>query len=242
MKRLGHRTLSCAVSASAGACVLLVLVGGAVAQQGWEPVVHQGEGKPVIAPKDTKGHVEKATHPGAEKAGATAELPKAEVTATPALLEEALRTRPEGSGFETAAARQYCVHIADAAAEAKFAWQKKLLTDLGKEIDERVERLEAKTAEYRTWLARRDEFAKRAQDSLVLIYSRMKPDAAALQLAAMDEETAAAVLIKLDVRTASTILNEMDPAQAARLTSTISGAARTTPGASSAATPEGKKS
>ena len=122
-------------------------------------------------------------------------------------------------------AREYCLNIADAAADARFAWQKKTLADLEQEIAKRVELLEAKTAEYQRWLARRDEFSKKAQDSVVTIYARMKPDAAAAQLVAMDEETAAAILAKLDPRNASAILNDMDATQAARLTATISSAA-----------------
>jgi flagellar motility protein MotE (MotC chaperone) len=122
-------------------------------------------------------------------------------------------------------AREYCVNIADAAADARFAWQTKLLADLEDEIAKRVAQLEDKTAEYQRWLARRDEFSKKAQASVVTIYSRMRPDAAAAQLVAMDEEMAAAILTKLEARNASLILNEMDAAQAARLTATIGGAA-----------------
>jgi flagellar motility protein MotE (MotC chaperone) len=126
------------------------------------------------------------------------------------------------------AAQQYCANIADAAADARFAWQKKTLTEVQQEVDRRIAKLEAKIAEYQKWLARRDEFSKKAQESLVSIYSKMRPDAAASQLVKMDEETAAAVLLKLDPRIASTILNEIPAPQAARLTGTISGAARTT--------------
>ena len=79
------------------------------------------------------------------------------------------------------------------------------------EIAKRIALLEAKTAEYQKWLARRDEFSKKAQRDRVRIYARMRPDAAAVQLAALDEETAAAVLTKLEPRAASAILNEMEP-------------------------------
>jgi flagellar motility protein MotE (MotC chaperone) len=92
------------------------------------------------------------------------------------------------------------------------------------------------------WVTRRDEFVKKARDNLVLIYSRMRPDAAAMQLTAMDEETAAAVLLKLEPRTASLILNEMEPAQAARLTGMIGGAARTAPAGAPRPGPEEKRS
>ncbi|HEU0063115.1 MAG TPA: MotE family protein, partial [Hyphomicrobiaceae bacterium] len=123
--------------------------------------------------------------------------------------------------------RQYCVNVADATADARYAWQKKTLADLEQELDKRMVLLEAKAAETRDWLSRRDEFAKKARDGLVLIYARMRPDAAAAQLSAMDEETAAAVINRLDPRNASGIMSEMEPAKAARLTSIIAGAART---------------
>ena len=146
----------------------------------------------------------------------------AQTAATPAQPPHARRRRPRRT---LRLAREYCLNIADAAADARFAWQKKVLADLEQEIAKRVELLEAKTAEYQRWLARRDEFSKKAQESVVTIYARMRPDAAAAQLVAMDEETAAAVLTRLDPRNASAILNEMEATQAARLTATISGAA-----------------
>ena len=144
---------------------------------------------------------------------------------------EAPRQSPKPAAseeFSTAAARQYCLNIADAAAEAKFAWQKKVMTELAADLEMRVGLLDEKMAEVQRWVTRRDEFMKKARDNLVLIYSRMRPDAAAMQLVAMDEETAAAVLLKLDPRAAGLILNEMDPAKAARLTATINGAAKDT--------------
>jgi flagellar motility protein MotE (MotC chaperone) len=152
----------------------------------------------------------------------------------PVLTTVAAQTAPTSERRRTAAdlpevdprlAREYCLNIADAAVDARFAWQKKTLADLELEIAKRLELLEAKTAEYQKWLARRDEFSKKAQDSVVTIYARMKPDAAAAQLVAMDEETAAAILAKLDPRNASAILNDMEATHAARLTATISGAA-----------------
>jgi flagellar motility protein MotE (MotC chaperone) len=141
--------------------------------------------------------------------------------------EPALKV-PQVASAGMTPAQQYCANIADAAADARFAWQKKTLTEVQQEVDKRIARLEVKIAEYQKWLARRDEFSKKAQESLVSIYSKMRPDAAASQLVKMDEETAAAVLLKLDPRIASIILNEIPAPQAARLTGTISGAARTT--------------
>lgn len=133
-------------------------------------------------------------------------------------------------------ARQYCINVADAAADARFAWKAKTLAEIEMELDKRIATLEQRTAEFQMWLARRDEFSNRAVKQLVNIYRRMAPDSAAAQLVAMEPETAAAVLSKVDARVASAILNEMQPTQAARLTTIIAGSARTSTGASAAKT------
>jgi flagellar motility protein MotE (MotC chaperone) len=123
-------------------------------------------------------------------------------------------------------ARGYCANIAGTAAEARIALQRAKLAEAEKAIGYRLTALEVKTAEYKGWVDRRDQFLKRATDALVKIYTQMEPDAASLQLAAMDEETAAALLVKLEPQNASSILNEMAPEKAARLTATIAGAVR----------------
>ncbi|MEZ0169640.1 MotE family protein [Microvirga sp. TS319] len=118
----------------------------------------------------------------------------------------------------------YCANIADAAADARFALQKAELASMEKEIEGRLKILEAKRAEYEEWLRRRNEVLKRADETVVAIYSRMRPDAAALQLINMEEEIAAAVVARLNPRTASAILNEMEPARAAQLANIITDA------------------
>ena len=120
----------------------------------------------------------------------------------------------------------YCRNIADAAADARFTRQQAALAAMEKEIEARLAQLEAKRAEYQEWLARREAFLKKADDSLIAVVSQMRPDAAAAQLAAMNEDMAAAVLARLSPRVASAILNESEPARAARLTSTMVGMAR----------------
>lgn len=139
-------------------------------------------------------------------------------------------------------AEKYCVNIADSALDARYALQKKSLIELQQQLDKRIELLQAKTAEYQKWVARRDEFSNKANEGLVKIYTKMQPDAAAAQLAAMDEETAAALLAKIDPRNASVILNEMPAAKAATLTATIAGAARVRPDQASSTPPGDKKS
>lgn len=130
----------------------------------------------------------------------------------------------DGQGSELA--RGYCVSISSAAADTRTAQQMSKLADMEKKVGQRIAALEAKTAEYKSWIERRDQFLKRANNALVKIYTQMEPDAAALQLVSMDEETAASILIKLEPQNASAILNEMAPEKAARLAATISGAAR----------------
>jgi flagellar motility protein MotE (MotC chaperone) len=119
---------------------------------------------------------------------------------------------------------QYCANIADAASDARFALQKQALADMEKEIEGRIKVLEAKRAEYEEWLKRRNEVLEKADETIVMIYSRMRPDAAALQLMNMDEEIAAAVVAKLNPRAASAVLNEMEPARAAQLANVITDA------------------
>ncbi|WP_342633273.1 MotE family protein [Phyllobacterium leguminum] len=121
--------------------------------------------------------------------------------------------------------QKYCSNITDNAADARYAIQAKELADLRAEVDERVKALEEKRKEYEVWLQRRNEFIAKAQDSLVEIISKMKPDAAAAQLTMIGDEAAAALLLKLSPRTSSVILNEMPAEKSAQLARVIVGAA-----------------
>ncbi|MCB8822593.1 MotE family protein [Microvirga rosea] len=123
-------------------------------------------------------------------------------------------------------ASQYCTSIANAAADARYAWQKETLTNLEKEIEGRIQLLEKKRAEYEEWLRKRNDFLAKADETVVAIYSRMRPDAAAVQLANMQDEPAAAILAKLNPRNASAVLNEMEPARAAQLANILTDAAK----------------
>jgi len=125
--------------------------------------------------------------------------------------------------------QQYCVNIADQAADARFAWQAKTINELEQEIDKRLAELEVKRAEYQEWSRQREESLAKASDHIVSIYAKMRADAAALQLAVLDDQIASAVLVKLNARTASAILNEMEPGRAAQLTRAMVDAARGAP-------------
>jgi flagellar motility protein MotE (MotC chaperone) len=221
------------------AIALAGLAAPASAQQGWAPVVVPAD----PAPSTKTAAIRAAPSPAMDAFLAPLQLAAQQLKSQPASPVPARAHSPtEPPVPQASPARQYCVNIANAAADARFAWQKKLLADTEKELEKRLAQLDAKTAELQKWVVRRDEFVTKARDNLVLIYSRMRAEAAAAQLVAMDEETAASVLLKLDVRVASLVLNEMDPAQAARLTGIIAGATKSSPSTGSRPGPEDKKS
>lgn len=122
--------------------------------------------------------------------------------------------------------QRFCSNIADAARDRRYALQAKELETLQAEIDKRVKALEEKRAEYEQWLKRRNDFMDEAEEGVVKIYARMRPDAAAERLAEVNSELAAAILMKLDSRQAGVILNEMERKAAATLTGIMASAAR----------------
>ena len=120
-------------------------------------------------------------------------------------------------------AQRFCQNVAAAAADARFALQTRKLNELQAGIAERVAALEAKEAEVKAVLAAHDEAKKRAEDALVAIFGKMRPDAAAGQVAGLDDATAAAVLRGLTPRQSSAILNEIPAERAVKLVNTIAG-------------------
>lgn len=142
---------------------------------------------------------------------------------------------PDKSGDGVA---RYCDNVAPLAAEARIAWQTKRLTELDSQIRQRIADLDAKEAEARDWVTKRQTMMNAASEDVVAIYAKMDPEAASSQLTAMDETVAAAVLAKLKPNVASTILNEMDAAKAGKLTSIMSAAiaAQTPPAVAPAST------
>ena len=176
-------------------------------------------GSPAGAAPDASG--------GKDDLRARAEVLKAEAAAKEAVREVFSKEPPAKTG--------YCNTIADAAADARFAWQKDQLAALEKQVEERIKALEAKRAEYEGWLTKRNEFLAKADESVVAVYAKMRPDAAALQLANMPDEPAAAILTKLNARVTSAILSEMEAARAAQLARKMNDAGRK---AKDAAAPE----
>ncbi|MEJ5082609.1 MULTISPECIES: MotE family protein [unclassified Ochrobactrum] len=123
--------------------------------------------------------------------------------------------------------RKFCGNLDNQASDARYALQAKQLAELKADVEKRMLALEEKRKEYEMWLKRRDDFVNKAQDSLVDIISKMKPDAAAAQMSLIGDEAAAALILKLNPRVSSIILNEMPPEKAAKLARVIVGSQRT---------------
>jgi flagellar motility protein MotE (MotC chaperone) len=121
---------------------------------------------------------------------------------------------------------QYCVNISDKAKEARYARIRTELEQTGREIDEKLGKLDAKLAEIRDYVDRREKFLENAKDSLIQIFGTMRPDAAAAQLSELDAISASAILMKLPAERASTIMNEMSPKQAAEIAQTLIAASK----------------
>lgn len=135
-----------------------------------------------------------------------------------------IQALPPSSPTDLSPAEQYCSNALDAAAAAQLAQQKSNLEKAQRELDERIALLAMRTADLKGWIKKREDFTAHATNSLVQIYSKMKPDAAAVQLMAMDELIAAAIMFKMSPKANSLILAEMDATKAAHLSSVIANA------------------
>lgn len=121
---------------------------------------------------------------------------------------------------------QYCHAVRDAAAEARLAHQTQKLERLAEDIEKRLANLNAKAAELKEWMAKRDEFKSKSTAQLVNIFAAMRPESASEQLTRLEPATAASVLSKLEARAASAILNDMPSEKAAVLATILAGSSR----------------
>ncbi|MDB5641940.1 MAG: hypothetical protein JWN07_1257 [Hyphomicrobiales bacterium] len=125
--------------------------------------------------------------------------------------------------FDEYVVAQYCTALSSAASDGRLAWQAKRIEEMEARLRDRIAELEAKRAETADWLKKREDALRKADDVVVAIYSKMKPDAAAAQFSAMDESGAAAILSKLNPRAAGIVLNEIDASRAARIAAEMAG-------------------
>jgi flagellar motility protein MotE (MotC chaperone) len=121
---------------------------------------------------------------------------------------------------------QYCVNISDKAKEARYAHIRTELEQTGRDIDEKLGKLDAKLAEIRDYVDRREKFLENARGALIEIFGTMRADAAAAQLSELDAISASAILMKLPAERASTIMSEMSPKQAAEIAQTLIAASK----------------
>lgn len=158
----------------------------------------------------TTGPAESADH-GAPAARVAGSGP------APSTLPPAPAQPPAAAAPAASEAQRYCDNIAAVAAEARFAWQTRKLTELQGQVAGRIAELEKKQAELEASLTRRDEAMRKARDTLITVYAKMDPEAAAGQLALLDDGLAAAVLAQLTPKQSSLILNEIKPERASQL-------------------------
>lgn len=125
-------------------------------------------------------------------------------------------TRVEEADAESV--ERYCSGIGAAANEARAAFLAKRLGEMEIRLKQLIEQLNTKKLEYEAVLRQRAEVMAKAEDGVVAMVAKMRPDVAGAHLLRLDEPIAAAILSKLVPRSASAILDELDPAKASRLT------------------------
>lgn len=146
-------------------------------------------------------------------------IPKADAAKAPATKPSdppvVVKASEVPTGEAQAGVRKYCVNIAAAATDARFSWQSQKLLEVETRIKARIADLDAKQAELKGWIDRREAINKQAKETLVGIYAKMRPETAAAQIGALDDEMATAVLAALTPRQASAIFNEITPPERA---------------------------
>lgn len=118
----------------------------------------------------------------------------------------------------------YCLNISDAATEARNSILQKMMKETEVKIADKLVMLEAKTALLEEWVARRDNFMKGANRSLITIFETMRPDAAASQITELKVGLAAAIILKLQPKISSAIMTEIPPKHAAKITAMLTSA------------------
>ncbi len=126
------------------------------------------------------------------------------------------------SNNKTSDDQQSCINVANAIASARLEIQQKLLSDLEQRVQLKTSELQSKRAQFQETIDHYESIVRNVDDILINIYSKMKPESAALQLANLDDDSAAGLLLKLKPKSAGAILSEMDAYHAALLAKKIS--------------------
>lgn len=115
----------------------------------------------------------------------------------------------------------YCFNVADLAVEARSSFLREELQQIEADVDRKLDLLDERIAELKSWYEKREIFLASANESLVKIFQTMRPDAAAQQMSMLSPALSAALVAKLEPRVASVILNEMKPDDAAKITAML---------------------
>lgn len=113
--------------------------------------------------------------------------------------------------------QQYCTNVAKVSAASKSSLQEAKLREIEALVKHRGEELESKRRELQAIVERHEALMRKTDETLVLVYSKMKPDAAAAQFAMLDDEVAVTILSRLNAKTSSAILSEMTASRGAGL-------------------------
>jgi flagellar motility protein MotE (MotC chaperone) len=146
----------------------------------------------------------------------------------PAAAQSPTAHDPPGAALK--AQRESCANIAAAAEELRLERRRKELAELEKEVSVRLQALEKRQNELRSSLDRLDAFEHKVNESLIGLYSGMKPEAAAAHFAQLDDDVAAALMMNMKAKASSLILAEMDATRGAALVKVISDLRQTRPG------------
>ncbi len=142
-----------------------------------------------------------------------------------ALLAQSVLSLAEEPPTPQAVSEDFCANIADKARDARYVLQKKALDEARQKIEAQQADLKSREDAFDALQKKRESEIRVAQQGLVDIYAKMKPDAAAAQLELIGIETASAILHQLSVRSASTILNQMNAEMAAKISARLASAA-----------------
>ena len=121
----------------------------------------------------------------------------------------------------------YCINILDDARETRNAVLTQRLTSLEEQVDKKLQVMSQRIAVLKGWVEQREAFLAKTNDSLVMIYQSMRPDAAASQLTEIGPRLSASIIAKLEPKYSSAILTEMKPADAAQITMALTNLMKT---------------
>jgi flagellar motility protein MotE (MotC chaperone) len=113
---------------------------------------------------------------------------------------------------------KYCANIATNTNQAANLLHEQQLHELESQIELRIKELDAKRSEVQRLIDTNEAMLAKANQSLVDLYSKMKPDAAASQIAKLDDDIAVALLVHVKTKEMSAIMDEMEPERAAAFT------------------------